>query len=493
MAAKELSPGDELYNCGLDTLDRLVEQDERFALFREALDEFNRQGGYFQERPRQEEPAPLSGGISLTSVFERLQQHAPPAELRTVTEQSPYRSVAPRSTLLQLITESRPFRYAIGVVGVASLGVILILQQQVGNLQKTRTLLQQAQHAAQAQPSPSPVGPKTRFAHPLTNSERTHNIPLVQSPLRNWPDEVGLEYGELNDFHEELRSLNYKSVHDKYAPLEDYVISVCRQLKIQDTDLALALLGSGGMMDWVEYEAKGVIEQSIREKLREFKTLGLRDFLRRDILGGRGGSLDEYVEEAQERYRKLFREYEALQGYHQELHNRKEQNRNIPLDTRRLVKPSLQQPQPGASRLEWPEEIPCPDPFYQQQHLQALTVGNGHNVVNPGGIYIVTPRLSNAARGRIFNLEVGISEGSHAADNFHHLGYYALPDGKSAAIEIPFYFKPGVYDLGIVVRFKDECEQFYRSTMRVTNDTFDRAEDQHPKEGIKLKMPHIYD
>ncbi len=493
MARRELSPADELYNYGLDTLDGLVERDARLAPFQEALDQFNRQGKYFQERPREEEPSALSIEISLTSVFERLQRHAPPLELRTVTEEGPYRSVAPPAGLLQQITEGRAFKYVLGLVLGASALVYFALNVQLGNLQKTNALLQQAQHATQTQPSPSSLAPKVRFAHPLTNTERAHAIPLVQSPFLNWPDEVGLEYDELNDFHDELRALNYKSVHDKYLPLEEYVVSVCRQLKIPDTDLALALLGSSRIVDSLEYEDLNIVRRSIREKLQEFKRVGLSRLLEREILGGRGGSSGDYPEDAQNRYRKLFREYEALLGYHQELHNRKEQNRNSPLDLRSLARPSLRQPEKGASRLEWPEQIPCPDPLYQQQHLQGITIGNEHNVVNPGGIYVVTPLLSGAARKKVVSLEVGISEGSHASDNFHHLGYYALPEGKPSAIEIPFYFKPGVYDLGIALRFQDECEQFYRSTLRVTNETFDRAEDQHPKEGIKLKMPPVYD
>src|SRR3989338_5866446 len=134
MAHRQLPPADELYNCGLDTLDGLVERDARLAPFQEALNQFNQQGGYFQERPRQEEPSPLSGGISLTSVFERLQRHAPLLELRTVTEEGPYRSVAPPPGLLQQITENRAFKYVLGLVIGASALVYFALSVQVGNL-----------------------------------------------------------------------------------------------------------------------------------------------------------------------------------------------------------------------------------------------------------------------------------------------------------------------------------------------------------------------
>lgn len=492
MPHKDLSPADELYNYGLDTLDGLVERDARLAPFQEALDQFNRQGEYFQERPRQEEPSALSSEISLTSVFERLQRHAPPLELRTAIEEGPYRSVAPPAGLLQQITENRAFKYVLGLVVGASALVYFALNVQLGNLQKTNALLQQAQRVTQAQPSPS-LAPKVRFAHPLTDAERAHTIPLVQSPVQNWPDDVGLEYDEINDFHDELRSLDYKSAHDKYLPLEEYVVSVCRKLKIDDTDLALALLGSGGMVDLLEYEDLKTVRHSIQEKLGEFKKLGLRAFLEREILGGRGGSSGDYPDDTQNRYRKLFREHTTLQGYHQELHNRREQNKNTPFHVPSLAIPPLRYPEKGASRLEWPEHIPCPDPVYQQQHLRGLTIGNEHNVINPGGIYVVTPLLTEAAKKRVVNLEIGISEGDHASNNFHHVGYYALPEARVGAIEIPFYFQPGVYNLTIAIRFGDDCEQYYHSTLRVTNDVFDRAQDQRPLEGIKLKMPKIYD
>ena len=97
------------------------------------------------------------------------------------------------------------------------------------------------------------------------------------------------------------------------------------------------------------------------------------------------------------------------------------------------------------------------------------------------------PFLTKAAKKEVVALEIMVSDGDDG------VGYYALPGDTPSTIEIPFYLKPGTYTLDIILRFKDRCEQFYKSTLRVTNEVFDRAPDQHPKEGIKLKMPKVYD
>lgn len=485
---KGLHPADEFYNRGVDSLDHIVDRQPALAPFTDALQEFNKMGNYFQERPRQEMPSALPPDVSLSSAFNRLDAHIIPP-LFPRTDEGPYQQSAASSSLpiwVQL-TENRLFRYLAGITFGAGLLVMFALQVQMSNLKKTQAILRHAEHSQLEEKIQHPaLEQKIRFAHQLTDRERAHTVPLVRSPFKNWPDEVGLEYDRLNNLHDQLEELNYKSVHDKYHPLEGYVISVCKQLSIPDTDLALALLGSGWVVNSLEYEDKGIIRQTIREKLGDFKKMGLSKFLKKEISGGEGPTAD-YDENAQTRYEKLFREYEALQGYHQELQNKKEQNENKPLDLRSINRPSLRFPKAGASRLEWPEEIPCQSPLYRQQHLQSIIIGNEFQVVNPGGKYLVTPSLSAAARKNIIALEMGISH-AHDPD-----GYYALAGGTSSVVTIPPHFRPGTYNLGIAVRFKDGCEQFYESTLRVTNQVFDKAANQFSQEGITLKMPHVYD